>query len=77
MREPFAIINADDYYGVSAYETILQKLLTLKPTGEGAMVGVPLEKHRQRQRDGLPGVCQLDSGSLRKVKETLKIKKYP
>ena len=23
------------------------------------------------------GVCQLDSGSLRKVKETLKIKKYP
>lgn len=39
VQEPFAIINADDYYGVSAYETILQKLLTLKPTGRGPWWG--------------------------------------
>ncbi|MFR2156613.1 MAG: hypothetical protein ACLS43_05555 [Evtepia gabavorous] len=77
MREPFAIINADDYYGVSAYETILQKLLTLKPTGEGAMVGYRLKNTVSDNGTVSRGVCQLDSGSLRKVKETLKIKKYP
>ena len=77
VREPFAIINADDYYGVSAYETILQKLLTLKPTGEGAMVGYRLKNTVSDNGTVSRGVCQLDSGSLRKVKETLKIKKYP
>lgn len=77
VQEPFAIINADDYYGVSAYETILQKLLTLKPTGEGAMVGYRLKNTVSDNGTVSRGVCQLDSGSLRKVKETLKIKKYP
>ena len=71
VREPFAIINADDYYGVSAYETILQKLLTLKPTGEGAMVGYRLKNTVSDNGTVSRGVCQLDSGSLRKVKETL------
>ena len=74
---PFCIINADEYYGVSAYGTILQKLLTLKPTGEGAMVGYRLKNTVSDNGTVSRGVCQLDSGSLRKVKETLKIKKYP
>ena len=77
LSEPFCVINADDYYGVSAYETILQKLLTLKPTGEGAMVGYRLKNTVSDNGTVSRGVCQLDSGSLRKVKETLKIKKYP
>lgn len=59
------------------YETILQKLLTLKPTGEGAMVGYRLKNTVSDNGTVSRGVCQLDSGSLRKVKETLKIKKYP
>ena len=67
IKEPFAVINADDYYGVSAYETILQKLLTLKPTGEGAMVGYRLKNTVSDNGTVSRGVCQLDSGSLRPV----------
>ena len=77
VDEPFAIINADDYYGVSAYKTILEKLLTLAPTGEGTMVGYRLKNTVSDNGTVSRGVCQLEGGSLKKVKETLKIKKYP
>lgn len=77
VNEPFAIINADDYYGVSAYTTILDKLLTLKERGEAVMVGYRLKNTVSDNGTVSRGVCQSENGSLRKVKETLKIKKYP
>ena len=77
VKEPFAIINADDYYGPSAYTTIMEKLLTLKEKGEGIMVGYRLKNTVSDNGTVSRGVCQTENGSLRKVKETLKIKKYP
>lgn len=77
VNEPFAIINADDYYGVSAYKTILEKLLTLPERGEAAMVGYRLKNTVSDNGTVSRGVCQSENGSLRKVKETLKIKRYP
>lgn len=77
VNEPFAIINADDYYGVSAYKTILDKLLTLPEKGEAAMVGYRLKNTVSDHGTVSRGVCQSENGSLRKVKETLKIKRYP
>jgi choline kinase len=77
VQEPFAIINADDYYGPSAFRTILEKLLTLAPTGEAAMVGYRLKNTVSDNGTVSRGVCQSENGSLKKVKETLKIKKYP
>ncbi len=77
VTEPFAIINADDYYGVSAFSTILEKLLTLSPTGQGAMVGYRLKNTVSDNGTVSRGVCQVKDGSLGKVTETLKIKKYP
>lgn len=77
VQEPFAIINADDYYGASAFATILDKLLSLKPTGEGAMVGYLLKNTVSDNGTVSRGVCQQENGHLQKVKETLKIKKYP
>lgn len=77
VQEPFAIINADDYYGVSAFATILQELLSLAPAGEGTMVGYRLKNTVSDNGTVSRGVCQLKEGKLDKVKETLKIKKYP
>lgn len=77
VQEPFAIINADDYYGPSAYTTILKELLSLKETGEGLMVGYRLKNTVSDNGTVSRGVCQSENGSLKKVKETLKIKKYP
>ena len=77
VDEPFAIINADDYYGVSAFQTIFNKLVTLAPKGEGAMVGYMLKNTVSEYGTVSRGVCQTENGSLRKVTERLKIKKYP
>ena len=74
---PFAIINADDYYGVTAFSVMLEKLLALAPRGEGAMVGYRLKNTVSDNGTVSRGVCQVNHGSLGKVKETLKIKKYP
>lgn len=77
VQEPFAVINADDYYGKSAFATILDKLLTLQDQGQGAMVAYRLKNTVSDNGTVSRGVCQTEGGSLRKVKETLKIKKYP
>ena len=77
VKEPFAVINADDYYGKPAFSTILEKLLTLKETGEGAMVAYRLKNTVSDNGTVSRGVCQTENGNLKKVKETLKIKKYP
>lgn len=77
VTEPFAIINADDYYGTSAFATILERLLTLPEQGKGAMVGYRLKNTVSEHGTVSRGVCQVKDGNLEKVKETLKIKKYP
>ena len=77
VNEPFAIINADDYYGVAAYRTILEKLLALPAEGEAAMVGYRLKNTVSENGTVSRGICQLKEGHLDKVKETLKIKLYP
>ena len=77
VKEPLAVINADDYYGKPAFSTILEKLLTLKETGEGAMVAYRLKNTVSDNGTVSRGVCQTENGNLKKVKETLKIKKYP
>lgn len=77
VSEPFAVINADDYYGVSAYATILERLLMLPRQGKGVMVGYQLKNTVSDYGTVSRGVCRVESGNLCKVKEMLKIKKYP
>ena len=77
VQEPFAVINADDYYGRSAFTTIYEELMRLEQTGKGPMVGYRLMNTVSDHGTVSRGVCQTENGSLKKVKETLKIKKYP
>ena len=77
VQEPFAVINADDYYGRSAFTTIMDELMKLEKTGKGTMVGYRLMNTVSDHGTVSRGVCQTENGSLKKVKETLKIKKYP
>jgi len=77
VDEPFAIINADDYYGVSAFQTIFDKLVTLPPQGKGTMVGYQLKNTVSEHGTVSRGVCQAENGDLKKVTEMLKVKKFP
>ena len=60
IDQPFAVINADDYYGVSAFSTIYEKLQTLAPEGEATMVGYQLQNTVSKNGTVSRGVCHAE-----------------
>lgn len=57
---PFAVINADDYYGREAMEAIGAFLSQPRPGTEHAMVGYPLSSTLTESGYVSRGVCQVD-----------------
>ena len=72
IAEPFAVINADDFYGADAFEVMNKKLRELK-TGEATMVSYRLKNTVSRNGAVTRGVCELKDGNLSGVRETYKI----
>lgn len=69
VKEPFAVINADDYYGPSAFVKIASFLREAGP-GEYAMVGYLLEKTLSEHGSVSRGICAVDEkGYLREITE--------
>lgn len=77
VHEPFAVLNADDYYGVPAFQSMHDCLQSLAPTGEAAMVGYRLCNTVSENGTVTRGVCSLLDGKLAAVKETYKIRPFP
>lgn len=74
IKTPFAVINADDYYGRAAYRTIAQHLSALEAySSQHAMVGYRLENTMSAQGSVSRGVCMIENDMLRSMKEHLKI----
>ena len=71
VNEPFAVINADDYYGKSCFKTIYEELR--KQTGEYAMVGFRLKNTVTENGTVSRGICEVKDGWLEKVTEYTKI----
>ena len=57
---PFAVINADDYYGPSAFKAIHDFLVSDHPENEMAMVGYRVENTLTENGHVARGVCSLD-----------------
>ena len=65
IHEPFAIINADDFYGRDAFQVIGDHLRTLEGTkGQYCMVGSRLENTLSENGTVSRGVCQVDEKGL-------------
>ncbi len=77
VHEPFAVINADDYYGADAFPTIYKELCKLPEKGAGTMVGYRVDKTVSENGTVTRGVCHTENGKLTKIVETFKIKLYP
>ena len=77
IKTPFAVMNADDYYGVDAYRTIYEELGKLAPSGESTMVGYLLKNTASLHGTVSRGVCKVKDGKLDSIQETLKIQLYP
>ncbi len=76
---PFAVINADDYYGKSAFQTMYKALCRLEDTdkAEFCMVGYLLGNTVTDHGSVARGVCTVDSrGYLTDIVERLRIEKY-
>lgn len=72
VKEPFAIVNADDYYGSHAFFE-MQKHLSAAKKGEWAMTAYHLGKTLSPNGTVSRGVCETENGYLRKVTEITKI----
>ncbi len=72
VREPFAVINADDYYGSNAFFDIC-KHLSCAEKGEWAMTAYHLGKTLSKNGSVSRGVCETEKGYLKKVTEYTKI----
>jgi len=77
VHEPFAVINADDYYGTDAFSVIYDVLCRLPAEGAGTMVGYRVDKTVSANGTVTRGVCETENGRLTKIVETFKIKLYP
>ena len=61
LRNPFAVINADDYYGASGFVELATFLSVATPS-EYAMVGYRLEKTLSDHGTVSRGICRADGG---------------
>ena len=76
---PFAVINADDYYGKSAFKTIYDALCKAEDTDkfDYCMVGYEVGKTVTENGSVARGVCYTDAnGYLTEVVERTRIEKY-
>lgn len=72
---PFAVINADDFYGCGAYEAIYSFLSADRPDSEYAMVGYKLRNTVTENGHVARGVCEIENGFLRDITERTHIEK--
>ncbi len=71
VNEPFAVINADDYYGKSAFKTIYNQLQEDKENY--CMVGFRLNNTLTENGHVSRGVCEVENGYLSNIVERTKI----
>lgn len=76
VEEPFAVINADDYYGVDAFRAIYGQLQKLDEKN-ACMVGYKLKNTVSEHGTVTRGVCAVAEGALQSVTETFKIGVFP
>ena len=72
---PFAVINADDFYGAGAYSAMYSFLSGDRAPGEYAMVGYKLRNTVTENGSVARGVCETENGFLVDITERTHIEK--
>lgn len=76
ITTPFCVINADDYYGRSAFVSIAAFLGSHQQKGAYAMVGYPIENTLTENGSVSRGICTTDKdGFLTSITERTRIEK--
>lgn len=74
---PFAVINADDYYGRETYPLMISSLEALAPEGQATMISYRLKNTVSSFGEVTRGVCETAEGKLTGVRETPRILRLP
>ena len=75
INGPFAVLNADDYYGANAIKTIYDFLKEERQPSEHAMVGYLVRNTVTENGYVSRGVCTVEDGLLKTVTERTHIEK--
>lgn len=76
IKEPFGVINADDYYGVESFKILREFLVNDKDDTSHAIIGYRMGNTLSDHGHVNRGVCKVSkSGLLEEVVETRKISK--
>ncbi|MEO1010513.1 MAG: sugar phosphate nucleotidyltransferase [Bacteroidota bacterium] len=73
IDNPFVVINADDFYGQSAYKNAADFIRQHKNNNTYALVGYTLKDTLSEHGSVSRGVCQVDGDNLLSVDERLKL----
>lgn len=76
VKEPFAVINADDYYGVDSFQKMHDFLVAETDPSKAAMVGYRLKNTVSIHGAVTRGVCKVENGRMVDVDEVAKIRLY-
>lgn len=75
IKEPFAVINSDDFYGRNSYEVLARELMRPRDRkGDYCMVGFRLGNTTTDNGGVNRGVCQTKNGLLTSVEECKEIR---
>ncbi|MEE1199860.1 MAG: sugar phosphate nucleotidyltransferase [Christensenellales bacterium] len=77
VEEPFAVLNADDYYGVEPFAKMKAFLDSLTGADRAAMMGYRMKRTVSRNGTVTRGICQVKDGLLTGVREAKKIQLMP
>ena len=72
---PFAVINADDFYGPSAFAALYDYMAVPRPENEHAMVAYLLRNTVTENGYVARGICHVENGFLTDVVERTRIEK--
>jgi len=75
IKEPFGVINADDYYGVESFKTLHDFLINDKDPNCYCIVGYKLKNTLSEHGHVNRGVCEVENGLLKNIVETRQIEK--
>ena len=76
INEPFCVLNADDYYGAEACQTILGELKQMPENSHATMVAYRLKNTASIHGTVSRGVCEVEDSILKAVHETKRIQQY-
>ena len=77
LSEPFAVINADDYYGVESFSQMYDFLTARSAPGQAAMMGYHLKNTVSEHGTVTRGICRVSGDRLTGVREVKKIRLRP